>query len=426
MKKLNNKTHIILIIIICLAIFIRVMYVSKTNISDYQYDVGIGEIETEEDYNKIYENFDKEKNEGRHINYIMQLYIYNKLPNKIVGQFYHPPLHHFIMSTWLKIMDNISNNSIIKFESMQLITLTYSIIIIITLYKILKEVEIENKIIPMILFGFYPLYIFQSGSINNDQLVIMFSILCFLYLLRWKKHQTLSNTIKIALCIGLGCMTKTSMFVMIFPTIYIYFKVLNEYVKENKKVKKLILELLIFSIITIPLALWFQIRNLYNGLNTIGIISPYEYLSVRNESLWNRYGITNPFNINSVNIWNRLIFTTISFGETINNEFIFYIMIILNILLVINFIYYFFKNYKKNEIICITCIIYFISYIGLNISMPYICSSNARYMVVPISLSFIIIADGLKSETKRWVRYQIYFSTISIMIFSIILFTIFI
>ena len=142
MEKLKDKYKFLLILIIIFAILIRIVFISKNTISDYQFDVGIGTLEVEEDYNNLYENFEKEPNTGRHINYIMQLYTYNSLPNKIVGQFYHPPLHHFIMSGWLKISDNISNISSFKFESMQFITLIYSSVILIFLYKILKELEI--------------------------------------------------------------------------------------------------------------------------------------------------------------------------------------------------------------------------------------------------------------------------------------------
>ena len=139
MEKLKDKYKFLLILIIIFAIFIRIVFICKNTISDYQFDVGIGTLASEEDYNNLYESFEEEPNTGRHINYIMQLYTYNSLPNKIIGQFYHPPLHHFIMSSWLKIADNISNISSFKFESMQFITLIYSSIILIFLYKILKE-----------------------------------------------------------------------------------------------------------------------------------------------------------------------------------------------------------------------------------------------------------------------------------------------
>ena len=190
MKK--DKYKIILILIFVIAILTRIVFINKTDIATFQFDVGIQkDYGVPIDYEGLYENFDKDYNEGRHINYIMQLYTNGSLPNKIIGQFYHPPLHHFIMAMNLKIMDIFSDSASFKFESMQFITLIYSVIILIILYKILEELNLsnKNKILPMLMFAFYPLYIFFAGSINNDELVMMFSLICLLYLMKWRKEQ---------------------------------------------------------------------------------------------------------------------------------------------------------------------------------------------------------------------------------------------
>lgn len=426
MEKLKDKYKLILILIIVFAILIRIVFVCKNTISDYQFDVGIGAINSEEDYNNLYENFEEEPNTGRHINYIMQLYTYNSLPNKIIGQFYHPPLHHFIMSSWLKISDNISSISSFKFESMQFITLIYSSLILIFLYRILKELEIEdkNKIIPMILFSFYPLYIFMSGSINNDELVTMFAILELFYLIRWQKNPSMKNAVIIALCIGLGLMTKTSMIVMLVPTIYVYFKKLIEFVNSDNSIKKLLIELLVFTVISSFLGLWFQIRSLANNLNTLGIIQPYEYLSIANESIFARFGLCNIFKVSNVNIWNYLIYSSINFVVTDKLAPYNIIMIIAVITLIADIIYFILKNRKTSKILIITLITWWISYFYLNISMPYTCSMHSRYMVLPISIGIIYLGLGMKNENNKVIKVQIYVSSIVVSLMSILSFII--
>ncbi len=426
MEKLKDKYKFILILIIVFAILIRIVFVCKNTISDYQFDVGIGAINSEEDYNNLYENFEEEPNTGRHINYIMQLYTYNSLPNKIIGQFYHPPLHHFIMSSWLKISDNISSISSFKFESMQFITLIYSSLILIFLYRILKELEIEdkNKIIPMILFSFYPLYIFMSGSINNDELVTMFAILELFYLMRWQKNPSMKNVVIIALCIGLGLMTKTSMIVMLVPTIYVYFKKLIEFVNSDNSIKKLLIELLVFTVISSFLGLWFQIRSLANNLNTLGIIQPYEYLSIANESIFARFGLCNIFKVSNVNIWNYLIYSSINFVVTDKLAPYNIIMIIAVITLIADIVYFILKNRKTSKILIITLITWWISYFYLNISMPYTCSMHSRYMVLPISIGIIYLGLGMKNENNKVIKVQVYVSSIVVSLMSIFSFII--
>lgn len=421
---MKNKYKNILIAIFIIAILVRIIFICKTNISEFQFDFGIGELASEADYENLYENFDKEPNIGRHINYIMQLYTYNSLPNKIIGQFYHPPLNHFIMSTWLKIADNIFENASTRFESMQFITLMYSIVILVALYKLLEELNVEdkNKIFPMLLFAFYPIYIFLSGSLNNDELVIMFSILALLYIVKWEKNPTMKNAIIIALCIGLGLMTKTSIAVVAIPTVYIYFKKLGKFVKEDKSIKDLLVQLLVFSIISITLGLWFQVRSLANGLYTLGIIEPYDYLSIADQSIWARFGIPNILNLSEVNVWSYLIYSSLNFVVTGRNTIYNLIMGILVIVLVIYTIYFIIKNKCKNEILLITFISWWISYFYLNISMPYTCSMHSRYMLVPISIGILYLGLGIQEEKNKSIKLQIYAATLLLSIMSIIKF----
>lgn len=418
---MKKKSKVIVIAIFILAIIIRVIFINKENISKFQFDFGIGKLDSVQDYDNLYENFDQEPNKGRHINYIMHLYTYNSLSDEIIGQFYHPPLHHFIMATYLKIADLFLDNSLLKLEGMQYITVLYSVVILISLYKILKELDVVDKIVPMLIFAFYPLYIFMSGLLNNDELVTMFSILALLYLIRWDKNPTMKNTIKIAICIGLGLMTKSSMMVMIIPAIFVYFRKLNKFVKEDKDIKYLLLELLIFSIISGILGLSFHIISLIQGKNTLGIIEPYEYLSIADKSLFERFGIPNIFEISQVNIWNYLLYSSISFlpgNITVYN----FIMAILTIILVIDAIYYVIKNGKANLILIVTLVSWWISYFTLNISMPYTCSMHSRYMAVPISISAIFLGIGISKENSKILKFQVYLITTLLSIMSILIF----
>lgn len=423
MKKVKDKYKIVVVLIIIFAILIRINYIYKTDISTYQSDMGIGDIVSEEDYSNLYKNFYEEPNKGRHINYILHLYTYGTLPNEIIGQFYHPPLHHFIMSSWLKILDIFSDVSSLKFESMQIVTLIYSIIILVTLYKILKELEIDNKgkIIPMLIFSFYPLFIYMSGSLNNDELVTMFSAICLLYLIKWNKEPSIKNAIIIALSIGFGLMTKTSIAVMIIPSIYVYFKKLIEFVNNDKNIKRLLVELLFFIIIVGVLGLWFHIYSISKGLNTLGIIQPYEYLSVADESIWVRFGIPSLLRMSDSNIWNYLIYSSINFGiDDINLYQL--IMAILIVTLSLDSIYYMVKHYSKNRLLIYTFIAWWISYFYLNISMPYTCSMHSRYMMMPMFIGIAFIGIGLKNEKNKVLKTQIYVSTILLTIMSIIKF----
>lgn len=425
MKK--DRYKIILISIFLVAILLRIFYISKINIAQFQFDVGIQEnamTNTEINYQKLYENFSEGYNEARHFNYIMHLYTFKTLPTEILGQFYHPPLHHFLMSNWLRCMDLFSDSAEFKFESMQLVSLIYSVIILITLFKILKELNVEDKykIISILFFCFYPLYIYFSGSINNDQLVTMLGMICLLYLIKWYREPSIKNAIIIALTIGLGLMTKSSMYVMLIPTIYIYFKKLIEFVNNDEKIGKLLIELIVFSIISLVLGFWFQIFNFMRGTNALGIIEPYESLSVANQSLWARFGLQNILKMSGVNIWNYLIYSSLNFGLVLEHSVYIKIMVIITITLVLDAIYFIIKNFKKEKILIVTFLAWWAFYFFLNIQMPYTCSMHSRYMLIPISIASIIIALGMQEEKNKYLKIQVVVSTIAIAIMSIGLF----
>lgn len=421
MKITISKYKILICIIVLVSIIIKVVFINRSDIGLFQYDMGLYNfLENEASYDKVYTDFDKEPIAHSHMNYIMYLYNYNHLPstNEIIGQFYHPPLHHFVMAIWLKIADFFSDLSSVKLESLQYVTIIYSVVILIALYKILKELEVEEKfkIIPMLLFSFYPLYIYLSGSINNDELVSMFCILSFLYLLKWEKVQSYKNAILIAIFIGLGLMTKTSAVVMMIPSMYIYFKVLNKYIKNQKNIKKLLFELIVFCVIIIFLGGWFHVIN---NFATITIYPPKEEMRVTTDDIWDRFGISSLFTSNKYNVWNYLFYSSISFQIFSSENMIIKELVVLSFILILDVLYYNLKYFKENLFINITNFAWITFYIYLQISLPYECSMHARYMLVPISLGIVTLGKGMQKDKNKIIIYQIIIITIALCFLSI-------
>ena len=430
MEKITKNYKLIIILIVVLAISLRLFYIIKTDTLEYQFDVGGRNLpmDSVEEYDRIYSNYAEEPYLARHIHYIMKLYNEIELPNEVMGQFYHPPLHHAIMAAFLTFMDNFNVGSDIKIESMQILSVIYSCITMWAVYSMLKELEIKPKfrILPMILMAFYPLNIFLSGSINNDMLVLMFSSLALLYTLKWQNNPSMKNAFLLALWIGLGLMTKTSIVVMVIPAVYVYFKMLTQYIKEDKKVGGLLVQLVVFAAVSGVLGLWFQFRSLLNGLNTIGFIQPYENLSVAHYSLWQRFGLSNILFMNGYNLWNYFLYTSLNFGLVYNQTILEGFVALAALMLLLISIYYMIINYKENKMLLLTYISWWISYLYLNISMPYSCSMNSRYMLIPLIIGFVMIGKGLEKEESKMFKAFIYVLTAVICIYSLIRFIAFI
>ncbi|MCD8095902.1 MAG: glycosyltransferase family 39 protein [Ruminococcus sp.] len=235
------------LLILALSFMVKFYYVYYTSVYTRQNDV---------------HKFGGEDGHAAYIEYIL----YNhKLPDfdiREVWQFCHPPLHHIICAVWIEISENILGVGYNPArESLQTLTLFYSMAIMITAYKIFRHFKLEGfaLYVPMIIVAFHPAFILMSGAINNDVLSVVFMMGAILCTLKWYENQTFKGILKIALCIGLGMMTKLTA-ALVAPPIAVVFLIV--FVRKFKTDgKKLFAQFASFAVVCVPLGLWFEIKN---------------------------------------------------------------------------------------------------------------------------------------------------------------------
>lgn len=323
----NYKEQLTALLIIGISFLLKFYYVFYTSVYTRQQDVGLF------------------GDEDSHAGYIEYLLFNHQLPDFDVRdrwQFCHPPLHHAISALWIYINENIFGvGHDPARESLQTLTLFYSMTIIISAYKIFKHFKLRGTAlyIPLIITAFHPVFIILSGSINNDVLSVAFVMGAVVCTLKWYENQTLKNILKIALCVGLGMMTKLSAALVAPPIAVIFLVVFIKKIKTDGS--KLFGQYAAFGAVCIPLALWFEIRNLIkfdvpityvqemdtNQLQYIGDqsfisritdFSPHQLSSVFQQwAAWNDNG-----EITGYNEYNPLIalLKNSIFGEFINKD----------------------------------------------------------------------------------------------------------
>ena len=423
--KKNNIYKILIIATILVGLIVRILFINSTSVIECQFDAGVGELKTAEDYENVMADSTVDGFIGRHLDYILQVYKTGKIPDKIIGQYYHPPLGHAIFAGWLKIMDIFTDSAMIKIESMQYISVLYSMLIIFSFIKILNEFDISlrNKLLAIMIVTFIPIGIYMSGTINNDQLVTLFSLLSLLYLIRWKKDQSYKNTILLSLCIGLGLLTKSSIVVMILPCIIVYFITLHKSVyEEDNSWKKLVVEAVILMVIVCALGLPYHIYSLSIGKNTVGISQPPEDRSVAMYSLFDRFGPSNIFKLKEYNLFNSYINSQVGFGLVASRLISEKIMIILVFVLFIQSLYMMIIYYKDDIVLLTTFVSWWFGFIYLNLSMPYLSSANSRYMIVPILCGLLLIMSRLEKSESKIFNYEMIFTSSMLTICSIVYF----
>lgn len=239
----NKKNKNILLIIILLALIVRLIYVIKTPYEENQHDLDLS--------------------------YILTIYKTGHLPDTNRGQYYHPPLHQIISAMFLSVESCFIKDMTIDIvgESLQFVTLIYSMILLYVIYNIAKEIKLKEDLILYIMFitAFNPTLIILSGSINNDNLCVLMIMWSILRLIKWFKKSNIKNTILLALTTGLAVMAKTNGAIIAVPIMYAFILKLYREIKKSKNksiiVEKYLKIFIIFGVISLPIGLWYNIRN---------------------------------------------------------------------------------------------------------------------------------------------------------------------
>ncbi|MCR5430055.1 MAG: glycosyltransferase family 39 protein [Eubacterium sp.] len=409
-KYVQSKKVNLAYIIMAIAFLIRELMCYIGTCSNLQNDVGVFT-----------------KNNDGHLGYIYQFFKYMSLPKGSPEghyQFYHPPLHHFISGIWAKINSFLGVKEADIPEMIQVLSLFYSMMIVILAYKIMREIT-KNKrslLVGTILVSFFPYLIEYSGSVNNDPLCFVLSLMAVLYFIRWYRKSTYKNIILCAVCLGCAMMTKMTA-AMLAPPMAIMF--IYKLIDNKTKLLKLIKQYIVFGVISIPLGMWFPIKN------TILYKMPLNYvLEVPKKSIYDLSG--------QYSVWNRLfgfsldqfqtLYMTVdkgaksyvtnigiavtksaTIGETeyfsksayagILETWMYRALLVVCILAIVSLVYWFIK-YKRNSAIkvylLLTVLIGLASYVSFQFAYPATSSMSVRYLITIIVIQIGIIGASVE------------------------------
>ncbi len=203
-----------------------------------------------------------------HIGYIEYLLEHGALPDfdvRTVYQFYHAPLHHILAAVWVKIQILLKIDYTQAFENIQLLTLFYSTLCMILSYKIFRQLGLKNTalVAATAVVALCPTFYIMGGSINNDILSVTFMLGAVLNTIYWYKDHRMKHILAIAFCIGLGMMTKLSVW-MVAPAVafvFVYVFIKNILDRDNRNIKQYLTQFAAFLAVCAPLGLWWPLRN---------------------------------------------------------------------------------------------------------------------------------------------------------------------
>lgn len=367
-----------------------------------------------------------------HIPYMEYIYNNLSLPDvtrPAVNQNYHPPLHYLISAAWLKVQTLLAGSEFYAcaVENIQILTLFYSSAAMLVSRSLFRLLGLQGRglVAAMAVVAFHPSFIILAGSVNNDMLSVLFSLLSVLAAVRWYREPTLPRILCVALAVGLGMMTKLSV-AMVAPAIAVLFAVKFF---QSRAFKRLIGQFAAFAAVCFPLGLWWGVRNLIRtdtpltyvpdiGKSNIQYLGDYpvwrRLFDVRTPDVWIARGKSYGCDYFDYNIPLTMLKTSV-FGEYYigKNEPLLsvfaYVLSLSNLLLAVAaFVLLLRYVFAKNGFLCGGLRAFFgvlvASMLGMYIKFcfdyPYNCTQDFRY-VVPLAVVGALFLGMRLSENRE-------------------------
>lgn len=333
---------------------------------------------------------------------------------------FHQPLHFWLLSYLQNFSLDLWNSLALSHELLQYISLFYVTVFSVIFSLILKELKFNTNFyfFALLLFIFNPTLFLFSGYISDDASVLFWGCLVVYFSFKWFLKNKTRYIVFSALCFGFGVLTKLSI-LMLVPALSFLFLYKLISARFNKSVW---LDLNLFIIIAVPLALSWIVRNhvlfdmqFYNVPDT----SPNGQ-NFYNLDFWERIfdfsQIFIPFIQSPVivdgNIWLALIKTEL-FGEwdmSLRSPILFYpafglylFNLLLKLFVLCSVLFLLYKMCRKQIPVSPFLIFFIILYLtlwgyGFKYAMdyPYACSSDFRLFALLMLPDTIIPAYTLQ------------------------------
>lgn len=419
----------IVCLIMAVGFLLRLGYILYTNLYSRQHDVHFSQLEQDAVVNYAYLIGNHKSGHAVYIKYLMDNLSLPDFDPREVFQFYHPPLYHTVAAIWLKCCEWIGMSWERATEALQFFTLFCSMSCLWISYRIGQALQIHKTglLIGTALVACHPTFFLLSGSVNNDILSVAFALGAILWTIRWYQSPSFRRILAIALCIGLGMMTKLSV-AMVAPAIALVF--LAKLIEERKKPGRTLAQYGAFAAVCFPLGLWWSIRNWVlfkmpvNYVPDLGGETNFQFIGDRSwqerlfgsqwewDKVFERWGDPYYEFEPHVGLFKTALFDEKDFTSVFSEQLkipcivLFYLSLLLVALSIVALLWFLFRKENKQPIpirmmIGGLYLLLLVSYYQFCFQYPYTCTMNARYVVPLIALGCLLIGDMIDKLLKQ-------------------------
>ena len=399
--------------------------------------------------------------QGFHDDYIMYIYENWALPDgdvRDLGQLYHPPLHYVLSAVFFKLNSVIFPGRAGVIDSLKTLPFIWSNGLVLFSLKIMRHFRLKGSalVIALGFVCFHPQTVFLAIQVNNDALALMLFAASVYLALKWYEKPELTTILFTALAIGCAMMTKLSMGFAAFPVGFLFLvrliKASGEKAgKAGVKAGELIKQFAFFGLLSVPLGLWFPIKNLIEhgtpftyvfaidstGGQDVWMYSAWQRLFVPSgESL--RTPFLTMFSAEPGTDYNMFLalMKTSVFDErhfdsgylTAAGKILLVLAVVMALLGLISAVYVAVKRIRQKKMtadfvsLLILCAVLLLCYVRFCFGYPVVCTESFRYIapVLPAAGVFIGIAS---QEFRKKIPVRIILnSTVSAFILAVFMF----
>ncbi len=359
-----------------------------------------------------------------HFGYIEYLFKNGHLPDfdpRQLWSFSNPPGFHILAALLLALARAAGLEQLQCYESLQVLTLLFANLTVLTLYRIMKELSVRGNGLLFVtaLLSVHPFFTITAGTLNNDSMTACMMALAMLYTVRWWKEPTMRNILTIALALGLGMFAKLNAATAAFGIGAVFLCGLW----QNRQVwKKYAGQFAAFLAVCAPLGLFWPIRNLLKfnmPLLYIQEVAATDPGRIGEVSLFSRLGLPSlsqilyPFSRGDpaleTNIWIQTLrsglFDEISATDVDNFWRIGLALLLVSLVLalVMNaaFLWSLCRKGTLSPVMKLFLAVSYgamlLAYLKFCFDEPFLCTMNYRY--IPLGILFPCVGAGLWLQT---------------------------
>ena len=430
-----------LLLLIGAGFLLRLWYVLYTPVNVRQHDVfSFGADEPMTEFVKY-----------RHAEYIEYICRYLELPQVDptaagLSQLYHPPLHHLLAGLWLRLQITLGSDYTRAVESIQLLTLFYSSACMLLCGRLFYQLGLKGRglILATAIVCFHPIFVLLGGSVNNDMLSITLGLAALSCTVSWYNAPSLRTILPVALTVGGSMMTKLSGG-LLAPGIAVVFlwRAWQDIRTDNTSYKRYIGQFAAFAVVCVPLALWWQTRNLIlYGTPPAYVpgLSSQSSQYIGDYSLWQRlFGLPLDSLTNVFEAWESqgaayneysiplALFKTASFDENtlfaagvnatesaglLASYVLFYSHILLALIATVAMVAAWLKSCwlhspPATAMLLVIWITLLFSFVTFCFRYPHTCTQNFRYLVPTLVIGAAFLGQLWEQLRSRPVRYAL-------------------